>query len=729
MAHPQYSYAMPNTSQIELDSSLAEEFDDYDPNFFDGISFNKKEDETNNIATFHAYPESPSPSLTGYTSEESDYSSVKSVDEHSNGKWSPTSDASNTSKRMTINEGMMTNGKTSMFRGVTRTSKTAWGAKYSSKRIVNTCKTEEEAARKYDEYLKLHVPDKYLKYANFCPKCDQYTNSLGLQWATKTCKCQDGNSAPVLAQSSSSMEQQALVDFLKDEHIDLTSPYYNANTLQVVEEPVYIKQESVTPMLRSSSSIPDDEILTMIVNAPIQRSMFGSFHAEDDMDVQQFLNGVYLSIDTIFLRKYFRNDRKNLQCFPYCREHGNYYEAKMNGLEHTGKGVCRAPVKVKVHHATSPIVVLARCQRRSQPVPIEETITAAQLQEMQNSTWVRGTTSEVTADDTTVYFLPEVWKFDGELPKKRRVDDHDVDDMQYCVQVVLFYNEGQTFKKVAVNESNPFDIQSTRTLLRQKQRKDGDDNVLLAADLPEKKKIKLLFAQHQRPSSIIQLDDAYTKLDDELVELDLERLPWAKEGEAIDDGVDQVQVAQPEPKTQYLVVETPKQELPTLSKAAILEDSPNWKERFVVGPLAYSALNVPLSVFYLVVHVILLPFVWLGSPLFHISDGIADLDLYFANSLSPPEEPHVMLNRVTNTSALVSRIGYYVAAKLPVTLVAFVGSLVLNLLAVIALIVPPLSRSLRVGANSCGMLAVQGCKGACGQKTSAHDDNHIDQAV
>ena len=79
--------------------------------------------------------------------------------------------------------------RTSMYRGVTRASKLSWGAKYSSKRICNMCKTEAEAARKYDEYMRVNLPKKYLKFANFCPTCDKFRNTLQLEGVASDCLC------------------------------------------------------------------------------------------------------------------------------------------------------------------------------------------------------------------------------------------------------------------------------------------------------------------------------------------------------------------------------------------------------------------------------------------------------------------------------------------------------------------------------------------------------------
>ncbi|RHZ00595.1 hypothetical protein DYB37_012994, partial [Aphanomyces astaci] len=802
-----YSYAMPNSSQLELDS--LEELDefDYDPNFFDGITFTKDEHAVaipGAIIDARSYPDSPS--LTGYTSEESGYSSNMSVDDHHNGsggKWSPTSDSSSaSSSKRTINDGMMTNGKTSMFRGVTRTSKTAWGAKYSSKRIVNTCKTEQDAARQYDEYLKLHVPDKYLKYANFCPTCDKYTNSLGLPWAVKECRCSGAGSAvvdmpplflarsaaattpltdderdyrpvndaaaatsttltphvvtppslpPIFRHGESTDTLDDFADLLKDEPSDLIFQDNDRYTA-VKNEP----DDDDSMMLRTSSSLPDDEILSAILNAPANSNMFGSFQssyeppissratpATDAATPQPLASSLIVTMETYFLRKYFRNDRKNLQCFPYCREHGNYFEAKMNGLEHTGKGVCRAPVKAKLFHGSGVqlpphVVVLARCQRKVQPGPsLPHTLTLSQLTDLQAATWVRGTASDVTEADTTVYFLPEVWKFDGELPKKRRLhDDSDDDDLQYCVHVAVFGSAdgGSVYTKLTSAESNVFDIQSTRTLLRQKQRK-NDTMCDLQIGVPEKKKLKILVVQnHQmdRAGSIVIESSptaaaaaAAMSLKDEalLVELDLEKdILWSAPGEPIDDAVHPDAEISPDVAeaavVSYAAVHTPSNKPPT---AATPDGSVllSWKERFVAGPCMYSLLSIPLGVVFLVLHVLVLPFAWVGGPLLHLSDSIADVDLYLANSLSPPEEPHTPLKRLSDRSGLIGRVGYYVLVKVPVALLAFVASFALLVVAVVAIVVPPVSRAVRVASNASAMLAVDGCKRACGQKTSA----------
>jgi hypothetical protein len=54
--------------------------------------------------------------------------------------------------------------KSPKYRGVSKRSKNTWSTTYSNVRIKSTtCHTAQEAARLYDEYLRQHKPDKYLK--------------------------------------------------------------------------------------------------------------------------------------------------------------------------------------------------------------------------------------------------------------------------------------------------------------------------------------------------------------------------------------------------------------------------------------------------------------------------------------------------------------------------------------------------------------------------------------
>eukprot|EP00924_Labyrinthula_sp_SR-Ha-C_P008061 snap_masked-scaffold_11-processed-gene-1.40-mRNA-1 protein AED:1.00 eAED:1.00 QI:0/0/0/0/1/1/2/0/636 len=58
---------------------------------------------------------------------------------------------------------------------------------------------------------------------------------------------------------------------------------------------------------------------------------------------------VTLEFTTKFLDLYYRNDRKNLQCFPYCPIHGDYLKSRLSNSPHKTKGSsCSAPIDLKV---------------------------------------------------------------------------------------------------------------------------------------------------------------------------------------------------------------------------------------------------------------------------------------------------------------------------------------------------------------------------------------------
>ena len=75
--------------------------------------------------------------------------------------------------------GPVSTNKTSSYRGVSKASTNSWGAKFSGKRIKSTCKSEQEAAEVYDDFLRKHRPDLFVKLANFCPQCG------GTKWRRK----------------------------------------------------------------------------------------------------------------------------------------------------------------------------------------------------------------------------------------------------------------------------------------------------------------------------------------------------------------------------------------------------------------------------------------------------------------------------------------------------------------------------------------------------------------
>ena len=164
-------------------------------------------------------------------------------------------------------------GKTSAFRGVTRTSKSAWGAKYSSKRITSRCHTEEEAARAYDKYLQKFVPLKYAKYANFCPTCDQFTNSLRLSTVSSKCMCDKKNSKTTTTSPASDSTRSPTMS-LREE---VCMSEWTATDLSKME-PSYGKPPATPIYARHSLELVGSDLLSpcplSFVHTPLSKHLF-----------------------------------------------------------------------------------------------------------------------------------------------------------------------------------------------------------------------------------------------------------------------------------------------------------------------------------------------------------------------------------------------------------------------------------------------------------------------
>ncbi|GMF20331.1 unnamed protein product [Phytophthora fragariaefolia] len=719
----------------------------------------------------------------GYTSEESDYSVVTPSDEQNYQDMSFLQ-AANTSELVDVVAGLSTGDLTAVapqqpqqkFAGKVikgKTSKTSWGAKYSAKRITNTCKTPEEAAHAYDDYLKANYPQKFAKFANFCDKCGKFVNPLGLPQFQSECECAasspTGSSAPVpssvspkkeifdrqqittptaatpslvpptapspgggpstassnvlnvmgasnhsldlnpadednaafLSRRSSNLsvgslkfsfsedteqffsesyndvakiasdrggaavgdEQQqqqqdqkrdslpiavissAVDSFTQEDNLDQIIKDINRSSSShsllkgtTVEERMdnnsmgslattgsssgsgkmselgslnHLGGIQVEPTKSNSFDFDVDELdeLTKYflsendAAAVIQREMqsnsatiqqnptmtgalnpqFKKIHSldfdsdntmtsssrsgivmsevkmEDTEMMNPFMipaaaNGAMIlppgspppaiiKIQTRFLEKYWRNDRKNIQCFPYCPEHGDYYRVRIENLQHRGKGVCRAAVKA---HVSIPapagasvmqpgLLVLARCNStfsRDMTLSEQQFLNMAEMKSLQGVSAIgvidnfAPLSNGMAGVQFDVTFHPDVWKFEFDLPKKRRhlqgsspaASSHGNDgdgsdplaaEFLYFFEIDVFYSRDKTmFERLGHTESINFQIGNTRTLLRQRNRMAGEfnssggpqahaaqndnDKLVDADEMPEKKRIRLI---------------------------------------------------------------------------------------------------------------------------------------------------------------------------------------------------------------------------------------------
>ncbi|GLD92705.1 hypothetical protein PINS_up001284 [Pythium insidiosum] len=640
----------------------------------------------------------PLSSTNGYTSEESDYAAATPSDEKmyshmtflrqdSNELFEEVADfvedndlTALSPQQQQVFAGKMIKGKTSKYRGVTQTSKTSWGAKYSAKRITNTCKTPDEAARAYDEYLKTNHPEKYAKFANFCTRCDRFVNPLGLSEFKNECICEslsdhgstEAESPPHASETDDdidlhdSAEKMEIRDgsnlsisslklsFLEDGPIfddsllpgDLTIESMSATTQDpsVKHTQTIVKSDSFTlatmesfsnesnldriitdinrsslpkrpSMMSTGSGAPDMTVeewqnLTELVSeqdppanqhasgmefmVTAAQTMSTQFHTETHaargqykkihsldfengesvpsphpdvkqefisvMDVDDIASAFMpppnadiamtatlpiqthsslafparVDIATPFLEKYWRNDRKNIQCFPFCPEHGDYYRVRIENLQHRCKGVCRAAVKASVFVPTNQpiastgLLLLARCNStfsRNISLSTQQYLDQVEIKNLQAVSALGSVDTFAVLPDGSgvqfeVTFFPDVWKFEFDLPKKRRLTgstgaDADADsasaEFLYFFEMDIFYTTDKaTYQRLGHAESMSFQIGNTRTLLRQRNRmaEDSVDRVLGSEAMPEKKKVKMYMGQRgARDSSIMEGDE------------------------------------------------------------------------------------------------------------------------------------------------------------------------------------------------------------------------------
>lgn len=772
---------------------------------------------------------------------------------------------------------------------MTQTSKTSWGAKYSAKRITNTCKTPEEAAHAYDQYLKNYYPHKYAKFANFCGKCGQFVNPLGLPEYKSECGCTSptsrrkelnrsvsSTSDEPTGMSSTSVEHHE--DFVKeDESMEMRrTSNLSANSLkfsfsddteQFFEESFNMvsKMDSGSDPASNSSSQPstyppplqkrDSLPLAVIRDAvesftqednldqiikDINRTSSNSFSTKRpsftldngqlgsieptstnttfvdfSMDELQDLSEYFLSdadgrnsglqpealkinapgpvaykkvhsldfetresagmdvikqepavvtplahqgsfvnasvsssrphivtpsssnafpavieIQTPFLEKYWRNDRKNIQCFPYCPEHGDYYRVRIENLQHRCKGVCRAAVKARISIPTTQpltqagLLVLARCNStfsRNIELTAQEYLNSNEIKQLQAVSAVGVIDKLMVATDGAsiqfdVTFYPDVWKFEFDLPKKRRhlqantppndpEADNLVDEFLYFFEVDVFYSqEKTTFQRLGHHKSISFQIGNTRTLLRQRNKmtdgaNDGD-KVLNADSVPEKKRMKENHYQKAADGSLsfngsildpmyepnvdvkgIQEEDLSN--DDTVIFIEPSKggrkAPTAHEvwDEDRDRSVSDSDSADYKPHVSPKQGEAPATDV----SSGYVVDVEGRVRGYTVGDrrpeekpkpttvsgsyslpkmVSYSALCIPLSIIYFPLSVLLLIAMVippLASSVVHVLDTLSDSELRNANSSCIDSDTRYVLSRLDVDSESSSRKG------------------------------------------------------------------------
>uniref|UniRef100_M4BQB5 Uncharacterized protein n=1 Tax=Hyaloperonospora arabidopsidis (strain Emoy2) TaxID=559515 RepID=M4BQB5_HYAAE len=240
---------------------------------------------------------------------------------------------------------------------------------------------------------------------------------------------------------------------------------------------------------------------------------------------------------------YWKNGRKNLQCFPSCPEHHDFYSMKMNNRKHSSVGVCRGPVYCHAFTNASEFLPAASTQQmkrnsdmggscrgsnarevfvlgRFERVPQQEStnlleelnvppsfpnaavfeqfrFTCFQAVEMEErrvllpesphdpsmKASVSANLSSRSSDGlaftqqqfirSTWFFLPDVWKVQPMLKKKRKATrSAPAQTFPFCFRIFIYTRnvDGPGYSCVANTASTFFELYSTRTVDRVKRK-------------------------------------------------------------------------------------------------------------------------------------------------------------------------------------------------------------------------------------------------------------------
>ncbi|OQR86960.1 hypothetical protein ACHHYP_09684 [Achlya hypogyna] len=237
------------------------------------------------------------------------------------------------------------------------------------------------------------------------------------------------------------------------------------------------------PFLDKVEPFPD-KVEPIHVPFPVDRHAF----RDDDATFYSNLELLFppapqweLRLTTTFLPRYWKNGRKNLQCFPFCPEYHDFYDMKMQNKKHASVGVCRTPVHCTVlAPPTSPLVVLARFEQISpgRPAAVPPTFAHADAFALFQNDCFQATEVEAKREcvhgnllASTWMFLPDVWKVQPLLRKKRKATrSGPAQTFPFYFRVYVYARDGLGgYRCYATGQSPAFELFSTRTVDRLKK--------------------------------------------------------------------------------------------------------------------------------------------------------------------------------------------------------------------------------------------------------------------
>ncbi|KAI9912305.1 hypothetical protein PsorP6_005154 [Peronosclerospora sorghi] len=197
-----------------------------------------------------------------------------------------------------------------------------------------------------------------------------------------------------------------------------------------------------------------------------------------------------IKVKTPLKLKYWRNGRRNLQCFPNCKVFGDYSAIKIEDLKQHDFmwGKCRGSLVTEVtlnsNMAFDDLVLLGRVHSLENiPLAFEEAVIrecmlgrTVEMDEMElmKDQWITGERlPDFVQQETNVAcfeFKPKVWKYTEDMTQgkcKRR-------NVKYYVQFEAFVqmvsNDRRYYACIGSGMSTSFEVGSSRVLARQKRK-------------------------------------------------------------------------------------------------------------------------------------------------------------------------------------------------------------------------------------------------------------------
>ncbi|KAF0695559.1 Aste57867_13599 [Aphanomyces stellatus] len=239
----------------------------------------------------------------------------------------------------------------------------------------------------------------------------------------------------------------------------------------------------------SGSSIP---------HAPSSASALSHLSSSGGVSGPSQTQEAVIKIKTSLKNKYWRNGRRNLQCFPSCKVFGDYSQIKIEDLKQHDFmwGKCRgsliAEVTLNSNATFDDILLLGRVHSLDNiPVPFDEAVirecmigrvVEPDLMDSMKESWIAGERLPDFINQNNnmacYEFKPKVWKYTDDMIhgkcKRRNVRYY----VQFEAFVPVLTGDRRCYVCIGSGMSSSFEVGSSRVLARQKRKatNGGDDD-------------------------------------------------------------------------------------------------------------------------------------------------------------------------------------------------------------------------------------------------------------